>query len=425
MKNTFENFIVNDANKEAFDLANKIARDEKINNANPLVIYGAKGSGKSHLLDAIFFLNTEVSKNHNEWLSSDAFQTIIDKCNQDTNKLTNFKQISLILIDDIDSVDDKVGGAFIAEVLEKLINDGKQICVACTELPNKKTSPVLKELFNKGKCIKVKNYKDVENNKKDKPNILRANGKLTALKVKECFCIGIDEDGYRLTCTIKEMGSNFYSYKKGQDYIAGGCRLEKLLYLSVDAKKTINDSIDEFDRKVEILGDKDLKYFKDDEDHYSAIRKDKYGITYKQKLNIYQLASYACDYYDDTEKTQRTILRLASENNDHILYLKLKVEYKEATNEEINELSKLIGKRILPTLSCEYDKYYIVTEETIDFKLLTESGYDISHRPYFAMMGYTHERYRLNPYRKDGSDATKQSDMDNAITFEKYLKMFD
>ena len=101
MKNTFENFIVNDANKEAFDLANKIARDEKINNANPLVIYGAKGSGKSHLLGAIFFLNSEVSKNHNEWLSSDGFQGVLDKCNQDTNKLTNFKQISLILIDDL------------------------------------------------------------------------------------------------------------------------------------------------------------------------------------------------------------------------------------------------------------------------------------------------------------------------------------
>ena len=156
MKNTFENFIVNDANKEAFDLANKIARDEHVDNANPLVIYGAKGSGKSHLLDAIFFLNTEVSKNHNEWLSSDGFQGVLDKCNQDTNKLTNFKQISLILIDDIDKVDDKTNGEFIAKILEKLISDGKQICVTCTELPNKNTSPALASLYSKGKCFELK-----------------------------------------------------------------------------------------------------------------------------------------------------------------------------------------------------------------------------------------------------------------------------
>jgi chromosomal replication initiation ATPase DnaA len=137
-------------------LANRIARDEHVDNANPLVIYGAHDCGKSHLLDAIFYLNMEVSKNHNEWLSSDAFQAIIDKCNQDTNKLTNFKQISLILIDDIDSVDDKVGGAFIAEVLEKLINDSKQICVACTELPNENTSSALANLYSKGKCFELK-----------------------------------------------------------------------------------------------------------------------------------------------------------------------------------------------------------------------------------------------------------------------------
>ena len=156
MKNTFENFIVNDANKEVFDLANRIARDEHVDNANPLVIYGAKGSGKSHLLDAIFFLNSEVSKNHNEWLSSDGFQGVLDKCNQDTNKLTNFKQISLILIDDIDKVVDKVGGAFIAEVLEKLISDGKQICVTCTELPNKNILSALASLYSKGKCFELK-----------------------------------------------------------------------------------------------------------------------------------------------------------------------------------------------------------------------------------------------------------------------------
>ena len=156
MKNTFENFIVNDANKEAFDLANKIARDEKVDDANPLVIYGTHGCGKSHLLDAIFFLNTEVSKNHNEWLSSDGFQGVLDKCNQDTNKLTNFKQISLILIDDIDKVDDKTNGEFIAKILEKLISDGKQICLTCTELPNKNTSSALASLYSKGKCFELK-----------------------------------------------------------------------------------------------------------------------------------------------------------------------------------------------------------------------------------------------------------------------------
>ena len=156
MKNTFENFIVNDANKEVFDLANKIARDEHVDNANPLVIYGTHGCGKSHLLDAIFFLNSEVSKNHNEWLSSDGFQGVLDKCNQDTNKLTNFKQISLILIDDIDKVDDKTNGEFIAKILEKLISDGKQICLTCTEQPNKNISSALASLYSKGKCFELK-----------------------------------------------------------------------------------------------------------------------------------------------------------------------------------------------------------------------------------------------------------------------------
>jgi len=156
MRNSFKNYIVNSSNQEAYDLANKIAKEEVIEKANPLIIYGPTGCGKSHLLDGMWHYYIQNSENHPEWMSSHGFQATIEGYNYNIANISNFKEVSLLLIDDIDAVDDKQNGKFVTEVLEKLIQDGKQICLTCTKLPNETEKSELANLFSKGKCVELK-----------------------------------------------------------------------------------------------------------------------------------------------------------------------------------------------------------------------------------------------------------------------------
>jgi len=156
MRNTFKTFFVNSSNNQAYNLANKIAKGEVIENTNPLIFYGPSGCGKSHLLDGIWNYYVQNNEKHSEWMSSHGFQATIEGYNYNISNISNFKEISLLLIDDIDIVDDKRNGKFTCEVLEKLIQEGIQICIACTKLPSETYKPELASLFSRGKCVELK-----------------------------------------------------------------------------------------------------------------------------------------------------------------------------------------------------------------------------------------------------------------------------
>lgn len=153
MRNTFEGFIVNDSNREAFEFANKIAKQETTE-ANPLFISGPHGCGKSHLIDGIwhYYVLSENDK-HPEWVSAflltERFKNFTQGKNQFADK---FNELDLLLFDDIDQVDDKSNGELLAQVIEELVNRGKQICLASNKSLDE-LNPKLKEVLLKGKCV--------------------------------------------------------------------------------------------------------------------------------------------------------------------------------------------------------------------------------------------------------------------------------
>ena len=77
---------------------------------------------------------------------------------------------------------------------------------------------------------------------------------------------------------------------------------------------------------------------------------------------------------------------------------------------------------MLPALPEAHDKRYCVRTDTIDFALLHRSGYQLLHRPYFAMKDSMHEAYTLNPHTKSGVDAAPYEA--ETISFEEYLELF-
>ena len=130
---------------------------------------------------------------------------------------------------------------------------------------------------------------------------------------------------------------------------------------------------------------------------------------------------------DSTKETisENPIFNAALEQDDKLLALILKLHYGIADDDECSFLSDLFGYRILPALSEEYNKEYVI-EGDIDRDLLQHSGYRMLHRPYFALMGCargTDRRKTLNPHTKQGVDAGSVSL--EAISFQEYLKLFD
>ena len=79
--------------------------------------------------------------------------------------------------------------------------------------------------------------------------------------------------------------------------------------------------------------------------------------------------------------------------------------------------------RVLPKLPEQYDRDYVVDSDTVNVKMLTRSGYEIKHCPYFHMNGRTHDKWRLNPHRQTGTDAAR-SDAES-IAFIDFLGLFD
>ena len=112
----------------------------------------------------------------------------------------------------------------------------------------------------------------------------------------------------------------------------------------------------------------------------------------------------------------------AIDNKERLLELRIKDEYKLLTKEEWLELNQLLNQKILPSLKEEYNKNYYIKKEDIDFDLLDISGFQIWHRPYFAMQGRTHEIFSINPYTKKVLDAAPLDAQ--TISFEEFLKIY-
>ena len=244
-----------------------------------------------------------------------------------------------------------------------------------------------------------------------------------------------------------------YCYVKGENSIE---RAGSTLYLSESAKRTVDTAVASFEEKVELARNTFTKvslpeiclnvlYKRVSDEKFDAmteygtdarnIKCDYHeaisiGLLILNILNIrsslmFEIDSKFSSFFESKGKkiNDNPLYRSAAENGDDLLCDQIKLYYRKANKKECSRLSKRLFRRILPSLIKEYDMPFYVEAKTIDLTLLSDSGYRILHRPYFAMQGSTHNVYELNPHTKKGVDAAPYNV--DFISFDDYLELFE
>ena len=287
-------------------------------------------------------------------------------------------------------------------------------------------------------------------------------GKHFVEQIRKCTVWKKRGDIFLLECGIIQRGKRIYTYDN-PGYLKYDVKKydAKKRWLSEQAKKTVREAIDEFEHTVKdikegdyiIIPVKELAmtvYFKrKDEGGFHFMLE--YSDEYSDKEDDHQLVTQVFDVrsvedmireilfcLDTTEKNdlesvlrnpsretihQNPVYQAAVRTGDELLQHQIKQYYRIADDKECAWLSDYFGVRILPSLSEEFDRDFVVDKDSIDGVLLANSGYWITHRPYFAMKGFTHTKYTLNPHTKIGRDAARCDE--TAISFQEYLELFE
>ena len=302
-----------------------------------------------------------------------------------------------------------------------------------------------------------KEYMEIKEYLRKNPNEYNLNGKRYIEKIRRCAVKKQFGENFCLYCKIHQRGEHQYVYTPGTDFIAGYINDKKTLCLSDEALKSVTAAVREYKEKVA-----DAKRWKSVKFSVEGIG---FSVYYRQKSDdfIYFL-EYADNgrtenlFYKDeclgnlhrllydlqrflpgkkeghifSEKynvttssdiTENPIYAAALEQKDELFAALLRRYYGIADENECSFLSKLLGYRILPTLSENSDRNYIVTRRDVDYKLLIHSGYTVLHTPNFGMNGQTRDKITLNPHRKTGYDSAAADAA--AITFREFLSLFD
>ena len=292
------------------------------------------------------------------------------------------------------------------------------------------------------------------------PNEYRISDRLYIEKIKSCSCTEKRGDDYLLCCRIHQRGDKYYLYEPGAGRLRTVLTGEKYLYLSEAAQQTVDQTVRKFDEetskevlnyyvKVEIYEGKVILWYRRlSRSRFAAMLTypDDEGILCKQYFPVTSLESLIRElsyglsapwrklfpegtcpieelHHGTPEGVEKNPLYLsAGASGDVLMQKQLKIVYRVASPEDCAWLTEKTGKPVLPSLPEAYDRKYYVRTDSIDFDALHRSGYQLLHRPYFAMKGSTHEAYSLNPHTKYGVDAAP--DEAEIISFDEYLELF-
>ncbi len=287
-------------------------------------------------------------------------------------------------------------------------------------------------------------------------NEYRENGKLFVKKIKQCICVRRDGDSYSLECLINQRGRRAYTYLKGSGMISGRFS-GKTLWLSPEAKITVNNEVDAFDALSDIAGENEFHeiclksaslsvFYRRAEGKYDFLLRFKNAKTDKTTTEIMRdtdikgflrRLKFCGEIADFNAKrlllnppgadiSEHPFVAEARKRNDLMLENEVKLYFHLETPEDCEALSQMLGIKILPVLPVEFDREYVIDSGTVteqSLKVLRRSGYEICHQPYFAMRGLTHEKYAVNPYKKYAVDAAGADAL--AISFDDFLKLFE
>ena len=156
---SFENFIVGNSNKLAFEASNKVS--EEIAHYNPLYLYGGVGMGKTHLLNSIGLKLKNLKKVM--FISAERFMYQFVKSIK-SNEMVKFKEYfrntDILLIDDIQFMNGKEAmQEEFFHTFNALFDKGSQIIVSADRPPNKlsRIQDRIKSRFSGGLVVDIQN----------------------------------------------------------------------------------------------------------------------------------------------------------------------------------------------------------------------------------------------------------------------------
>jgi len=158
---TFDSFITGDSNRVAYTAALNVARHPG-KSYNPLFIYGKRGLGKTHLIQAIgnYIISEQkpviVRYASAEEFGNDISQAVIKKDFDDF--LKKYRQNDILLIDDINLLEGKEGFQnFFLHTFNALYMGGKQIVMTSDRPPRelKSVQPRLINRFEQGLIAEI------------------------------------------------------------------------------------------------------------------------------------------------------------------------------------------------------------------------------------------------------------------------------
>lgn len=136
-KFTFDNFVSGDCNRLPFTAAIEIS-DNPGATFNPFFIYGATGTGKTHLLHAIGH-GVQTQKLSTVYMSAEQFtnEFILAVRNKNAEEFRyKFNSVDVLLLDDIQFLSSKTGTQeCIFHILNDFLADNRQIVITCDRPP--------------------------------------------------------------------------------------------------------------------------------------------------------------------------------------------------------------------------------------------------------------------------------------------------
>ena len=155
----FENFVIGNSNKLAYEAAKKVS--ENVSHYNPFYLYSGVGMGKTHLLNAIGIKLKQEKKV--TFISAERFMYQFIKSirsNEMVKFKDNFRNTDVLIIDDIQFMNGKEAmQEEFFHTFNSLIEKGAQIILSADRPPNKlvKIQERIKSRFSGGLVVDIQN----------------------------------------------------------------------------------------------------------------------------------------------------------------------------------------------------------------------------------------------------------------------------
>ena len=335
---SFENFIIGESNKLAFEAAKKVS--EKISHYNPFYLYAGVGMGKTHLLNAIGLKLKEDKKV--TFISAERFMYQFVKAiksNEMVKFKDNFRNTDVLIIDDIQFMNGKEAmQEEFFHTFNSLIDKGSQVILSADRPPNKliKIQERIKSRFSGGLVVDIQSPEydlrlKILKTKVDELDILYSE-KLKLSEIILKFISGEIRNSIReLVGALNRVASFSRIYNRAPNLNEVKIILKDLLNIN-----ETNITIDNIQTLV-------CKYFKISKNEMLSSRRSRYLVRPRQvaiylskTLTTKSLPEIGREFSNRDHTTVihsvKTIEKLKSDNNDisnGISYLKNQILYKK------------------------------------------------------------------------------------------------